>query len=78
MEITEDLQPVYRIIGYQYGAFLRSWTKRERAYKIPGVKTKRGKKRILLERTQRGGNSISINFLKENIFSVFWFHCDNT
>jgi hypothetical protein len=52
---------------------LRSWTKRERAYKIPGVKTKRGKKRILLVRTQRGGNSISINFLKENIFSVFWF-----
>jgi hypothetical protein len=50
---------------------LRSWTKRERAYKIPGVKTKRGKKRILLERTQRGGNSIAINFLKENIFSVF-------
>jgi hypothetical protein len=71
MEITEDLQPVYRIVGYQYGALLRSWTKRERAYKISGVKTKRGKKRILLERTQRGGNSISINFLKENIFSVF-------
>jgi hypothetical protein len=43
---------------------LRSWTKRERAYKIPGVITKRGKKRIILERTQRGGNRISVNFLK--------------
>jgi hypothetical protein len=31
---------------------LRSWTKRERAYKILGVQTKKGKKRIIIEATE--------------------------
>jgi hypothetical protein len=38
---------------------LRSWTKRERAYNNPGVKTKRGKKSIIIERAQRGDNKIA-------------------
>jgi len=43
---------------------LKSWTRRERADNFTGAETKRGKKRIIIERTQRGGNRISVNFLK--------------
>ena len=41
MEITEELYPVYSIVGYRYRAFLKSGTERERADKFPGVKTER-------------------------------------
>ena len=42
---------------------MRSWTKRETSYKIPGLIIKRGKKRIIVEDTEVG-NRITVNFLK--------------